>query len=281
MARKQATPEVEQPEVEEMVDRGVTQFGTSDMDADFPDDVEIEDAEAAETPTPSAMTSESTSRRSQDTAKSQAAQPVNLDDIPDFRAWKSKMDQQLAQANQDRQRLESERQQWQAQQAAAQMSALNQQLTEVEDPGERQVMIDQMAALKAQNYMTEWQRWQTHVAQRVTTEGLDVAEFNPLAYQGQAGAMQFELDVAAKKTAKLERELKTAKQAADPETLAGIVAREVAKALQAQGYNQTDLGAGPQSAGDPNDQWERDKRLLQQGKLPRGYMAKKYGGATP
>ena len=163
------------------------------------------------------------------------------------------MDQQLAQANQERQRLEMERQQWQAQQTQAQMTALGQQLAEVEDPDERQAMIDQMAQLKAQNYMTEWQAWQTHVNQRVTAEGLDATEFNPLAYQGQAGAMQFELDVAAKKTAKLEKELQAAKRAADPTTLASIVQREVAKALQAQGYNQADLGGGPQTAGSDLD----------------------------
>lgn len=279
MALKQATPEVGMPEVEEMVDQGITKFADSNVDAEFSDFAETEDSEIAESPAPSAETPAPTSRRSQDTANRPAAQPVNLDDIPDFRVWKSKMDQQLAQANQERQRLELERQQWQTQQAEAQMAALNQQIGDVEDPAERQVMIDQMAALKALTYQSDWQRWQTHVNQRVAAEGLDATEFNPLAYQGQAGAMQFELDVAAKKTAKLEKELRAAKQSADPATLAGIVQREVAKALQAQGYNQVDLGGGPQAPSDLNEQWERDKRLLQQGKLPRGYMAKKYGRA--
>lgn len=283
MARKQATPEVGMPEVEEMVDQGITKFADSNIDAEFSDEyAETEDSEIAETPDPSAETAAPTSRRSRTDAKEEpATKPVNLDDLMEFRAWKSKMDQQLAQANQDRQRLEMERQQWQAQQAQAQMSALSAQLDEADDPAERQAMIDQMASLRAMQQMTEWQRWQTHVNQRVAAEGLEVAEFNPLAYQGEAGALQFELDVAAKKTAKLERDLAAAKKAADPETLAELVQRQVAKALQAQGFNQADLGGGPQKSVDSADQWERDKRLLQQGKLPRGYMTKKYGNAMP
>lgn len=282
MARKQATPDVGMPEVEEMVDQGVTKFADSNIDAEFADEyAETEDSEFAEAPEPSAETPAPTSRRSRTDAKEEpATKPVNLDDLMEFRAWKSKMDQQLAEANRERQRLEMQSQQWAAQQAQAQMAALSGQLNEVEDDAERQVLIDQMASLKAMQQMTEWQRWQTHVNQRVAAEGLEVAEFNPLAYQGEAGALQFELDVAAKKAAKLERELAAAKKAADPEAIEALVQRKIAQALQAQGFNQADLGGGPQKPVD-TDSWERDKRLLQQGKLPRGYMAKKYGGATP
>jgi hypothetical protein len=277
MLPQAANPEVGYEDTPEM--EGVTKFQPIDVDSEFTD--EVEEAESAQ---PSAAVPAPTSRRSKAEAEGlrpPASPTPNLDDNPDFRAWKSKQDRALAEERNRRLQAEQALQAQAAQQQAAYMQAqLQAGLADenLDDAGRAQLvrqMATQMASQEALGLAQGWRAWEQHVQSEVSKAGLDVTEFDPFSYQGEPGRVAFERDLAAKRALKLEQERDDLRQAAAPETIAKMVQAEVAKFLQAQGLNQVDTGKGALPAS--TDSWERDRELLRQGKLPRGYLAKKYG----
>ena len=148
MARKQATPDVDEPGVVEMVDQGVTKFAASNIDAEFPDDVEIEGSEFEESEAPSAATPEPTSRRSRPPPQSHRRKPSTWTTSRTFalgnRRWISSWRKPTKNANASKWSASNGRpnrpkRKWPPWTATR----------EVEDHDERQVVIDQMAALKA------------------------------------------------------------------------------------------------------------------------------------
>lgn len=140
----------------------------------------------------------------------------------------------------------------------AQLAELEKKLDETEDPEEARRIRRQMASVDAANEVAAWQRWIAHVNHEVSAAGLDPREFDPMAYQGQAGAVQFERDLAAGKAKKLEQEIEAARKAASPESIDEIVRKKVAQALQQQGLNTVDLSQPKATPVNTTDAWQRD-----------------------
>lgn len=267
---KNATPEVvlaDEPEME-----GKTRFADVSVDDD-PAIVEI--GQGAEEAAPSAEPPKTTSRRSGQAQTPAAA--VNLDDLPEFRKWKSEMDKQRAEADRARARAEAELQAQRDQLAAIQaeraQAQLQAQLEDEDDPGKRQQIIDQIASQRAMTMAQGWRQWESYVKSQAAAAGLSPDEFDPYQYQGEQGRVAFERDMHAKARAKLEQEREELRKATAPEAIDEIVKRKVAEAMQRQGLNTVDLGEGAPVA---PDTWASDMQKLRAGKLPPGYMAQKY-----
>lgn len=223
--------------------------------------------------------SEPTSRDQQETPSPRK----NLDDDPDFRKFKSLRDRQetelrrqLESEQRRRAELEALADQARQQQTQAQMAQLERMLDEADDPEEIRRIRRQMASVEAANEVVAWQRWISHVNTQVSAAGLDQKQFDPMSYQGQAGAVQFERDLAAAKAKKLEQEYATAKKAASPESIDELVNKRVAAALQAHGLNAVDL-AQPETPVNTPDAWQRDVKALQSGRMDPAQFRKKWG----
>lgn len=236
---------------------------TTEIEA--PDDLATEESEAA-------------TSREEPVERSQSAPPkrVNLDELPDFQAWKSKMDTQLAAERRERERLQTQMEQREREAQEAQRKALEQAIEDSSDPDEQRRYVRQLAELQAAESYAAWQKWDAHVRQRVTEEGLSIADFDPRSYSGATGAAQFERDLATKKAAKLQGELETYKRAADPASIEKMVAEKVAKALQGAGMNTVDT-ASPATPVNAGASWQRDLALLQSGKMPAKEFSKRWG----
>ncbi len=285
MARK-ANPDADEASDPMMEDlKSVPFVGGGNLPADVADeDVEQEAELAAEDIEEEPVVAgeeEAASRRSRrqraaERGERKAPVASNLDENPDFREYKSKMDRQLEQERSRRADMERQQADQYAAQARYQAQALQQQINspDVADD-DRARAVDQLAKLGAYNEFQRWQQWQKHVAARVKEAGLDPDEFDATHYSGQAGAVQFERDLAAAEATKAKKELAKVKG-----ELAGVseqVKREVAKALQAQGMNVVDADQ-PMRGGTDTDAMQRDIALLQSGRLAPERFAKKWGG---
>jgi hypothetical protein len=233
-----------------------------------------------EAPSPEAEPQDATSRTQQETT----APRKNLDDDPDFRKWKSLWDRQdeelrrqLADEQRRRAELEAVAEQSRQQQAQAQLAQLERLLDETEDPAEQRRIYSQMANLRAADEVAAWQRWIAHVAQQAMANGLDPKQFDPMSYQGPAGAMQFERDLAAAKAKKLEQEVEAARKAASPESIDEVVRRKLAQAMQQQGLNTVDLAQPKTAPVNTTDAWQRDAAALQAGRLDPATFIKRWG----
>lgn len=248
------------------------------VDPGGPDDGEVTPQDTAddEQEQPIAGAAEATARRSRRAKDEEPGKaPVNLDDLPEFRQWKSKSDRDLDALRkrlQETERREAEREaQWQQQQVA-QLAA---NLDGYEDPTQKQAAIEQIAALRAAGQFKQWQSWARHVDDEAKKAGLDPTDFDPTQYTGSEGAAQFRADLAEAKAAKLERERKELAEKASPDAIAKIVKAELAKLRQAQGLDDVDTGEAT-PAGETD--LKRDMKLLNSGRLTPAEFRKRHGG---
>jgi hypothetical protein len=242
-----------------------------------PDDDSSAEQDASETTVEKAQPESKTKTQGKPNKK-------NLDDDEDFRKYKSARDKReaeikadyerkLRERDEDRSRLELAQQQ-------AQLAGLQQGLASAVDDQERAQYIDQIAAIKSQTYVSAERAWARYVAQQAKDEGLDPTEFDPTKYRGQQGAIQFERDLAKAAKERYAKEAAEYKKMASPDAIAALVKQQVAKALREQGMD-SDVEAGSPEGGKTNgDSWEHDMELFNKGKLPRGYLAKKYGSTS-
>lgn len=193
--------------------------------------------------------------------------PVNLDDLPEFRNYKSARDKKEAEYQKKLGDLEKQAAELRQAQEEAALRNLKVQLDATEDDGQRQQLISQMAAVQARNLYEAERQWAQHVARRAKEEGLDDQDFDPLKYRGPEGAVAFERDLLAVSRDRLKKEAAEAKAAASPETIAALVKAELAKALRAQGVDAAVEASGPTSTPDRETAWRRDTEAWQQGKL--------------
>lgn len=234
-------------------------------------EIEVPDDLAAE------GSAESTSREAPvEQSQNAPLKRINLDELPDFQAWKSKMDTQLAAERKERERLQAQIEQREREAQETQRRALEQAIEDATDPDEQRRYVKQLAELQAAESYAAWQKWDAHVRQRVTEEGLSIADFDPRAYSGPTGAAQFERDLATKKAAKLQSELETYKRAADPAAIQKMVQEQVAKIMQGAGMNTVDT-ATPATPVDAGASWQRDLALFQTGKMSRTEFSKRWG----
>jgi len=269
-----ATPEVGDDGLELVTGPGIS-FAEIDVDALGVQEITQDDDqdEAEDTDQPVAKPEPPpTSRRSKEGAPSQPG--VNLDDLPEFRNWKSKMDREL---QAERNRNAEIQRQFEAQAQAQQMAALEAQLGNVYNQDEQRQVIEQMARLRTQQELSAWQQWEQYVNQRVQAEGLDPADFKPRSYQGDTGAAQFEADLHTKARKKLADENAALRK--KTENIDAEVRRQVAQALASQGFDAVDTGTPGGPHGGSDDDWKRDMRLFNSGKMSREAFRKRWGSA--
>jgi hypothetical protein len=202
---------------------------------------------------------------------------VNLDDIEDFRKFRSERDKKEDAYKKRIEAMERQLAERQAAEEQLRMTQLRTRLTETDDDSERTRAIEEMAAIRGQSYAQAERAWAKHVATRVNDAGLDPDDFEPTRYRGQEGATQFERDVAQAAMEKLKKELLEARKAAAPDAVANIVKQELAKALRDRGVDASVDTSAPTSAGDPTANKARDQRLLQTGRLAPEIYHKRYG----
>lgn len=224
---------------------------------------------SSETPEPSA--------EQQATAK----KPVNLDEFEEFRSYKASRDKQLESERQ--QRLAYERQladvrQQQQQQYVANLGA---QLDNTFDAGQRQQIIEQIAAIRAADYTQQWQQWSAYMQSEIVGHGLDANDERfRKQYSGEAGAREFQADLLAAENEKLkaERDTLTKQVTGVPSQIKSMVQRELAKLAQEQGFNYHVAEEPEAVSSNKDDQFQRDTKALNQGRMSPAEYARRYKG---
>lgn len=240
---------------------------------------ESEPQPEAEEPSEATATGEAppTSRRSRGQDAPKPA--VNLDELPEFRKWKSEMDRQVQRERAQAAELERQLQDTRRQQTRAQVEAYTAKIDEAYDPNEKRQLIEHVANLRAQETMDAWAQWENYVAKRAQEAGLDPAEFKPRAYSGEVGRIQFETDLNEKARAKLQAE--NADLRKKTESIDEVIKREVAKALAGQGFDTVDTGQPGGLRGGNRAEWQRDRNAVQLGRMSPSAYLKKWGETTP
>lgn len=260
------------------------EMGIENMDEEL--DNEVIEQPAAPEPSAEQDESEATVEKAQPKSNKTQGKPnkKNLDDDPDFRNFKSAKDKEIASIKAEYERKlrerDEERNRLELAQQQAALAGLQQSLNSAVDDQERAQLIDQIAAIKSQTYVSAERAWARYVAQQAKDEGLDPSEFDPTKYRGQQGAIQFERDLAKAAKDKYAKEAQEYKKMASPDAIAELVKKQVAKLLREQGMDSDVEAGGPDKAGNGTDSWERDVELFNKGKLPRGFLAKKYGSTS-
>jgi hypothetical protein len=227
---------------------------------------------------PSGETTSTATPTVQPTVPATASQPakVNLDGLEDFRKYKSARDKQAEEYRQQLARYAQETATLRQAQEQAALQNLKVQLDSTDDDTQRQNYIKQMAAIEARGMYEQERLWGQHVAERVQAEGLDLADFNPLKYRGNEGALVFERDLALKTKAKLQDEIKATREAASPDTIAKLVQAELAKALRAKGVDASTDASAPGATVDTDAAWQRDLALHQTGRMSNEEFLKRW-----
>ena len=197
---------------------------------------------------------------------------INLDDLPEFRNYKSQKDKEVEAERQRRLALE---QQIQAVQLAAYERQLQEQAQSY-DPEKQQAANQQLSALQFQRFAAQMQAWETAKRQRLASEGLDPNDerFNKVYPGGQPGLRQFEAELAVIKSERLERENRELK--GKVEGIDAIIQRKVAESLRGMGFDTADMGDNAIPS-DAASRYEQDQKRLQMGKMSPEEFIKKYG----
>lgn len=276
---KSATPGVGAPDPELAHGQDDLPYVDADTDLDEPGGIAEPAAQEPDDSTPTAGADDATTaRRSRKAEKEEPGKkPVNLDDLPEFRNWKAEQDRKAADMRKRMAELEREKFEREQQLQQQQMQQLAASLDEYADPAQKQAAIDQIAAVRGMTYARQWQQWAQHVTEQAQAAGLDPKDFDPMQYQGAEGRIQFERDLYARKAERLERERKQLEAQANPDAIAKIVQREVAKLAQQQGLNYAETGSPREGAPPDDEAWERDVQLVQTGRMSPDQYLKKWG----
>lgn len=193
-----------------------------------------------------------------------AAAKTNLDDLPEFRDYKASRDRQYEEM---RKRLENiERQRADEMQAKAneQMQQLAARIDDMDDPAQRQQVIDQIASMRAQSFVQQERQWANYVSEQAQAAGLDPKSFDPLKYRGQTGAAEFQRDLASAQITKLQRERDELAKRADPQNLEQAARQVVAKVAHQKGLDAFDTAPAADKGPDSLDRAMDD---LNQGRV--------------
>ena len=272
MATPQEVEMAEPTETTELDEQDIEKW--AGMPAD--DEPEAQDASPADEPEDSTV---QPTKKSQAKPKEAKPKPVNLDDYEEFRKYKSERDRKEAEYQRKLKDAEARAAQREAEAQQYTLRSLQAQLSDADDDNQRAALIEQMAAIRSQEYVSRERRWAEHVRARAEEEGLDAAAFEPTRYRGEAGALEFERDVAAAAKDKLRKELQDAKKASSPEALAAVIRAEVAKALRTKGVDAAVETAAPGGApADDDSAWLRDFQQVQSGRMTETQFKKRHPG---
>ncbi len=249
-----------------------TEFGT-DLSLAF-EGVSLDETPQTPEPTPEPIDQAGAQRgETQPQPQTQAPARVDLDTLPEFREWRSKLDKRYSNLQRQHDDL-MRRYQENATQSQTQMeNQLMTGLDEADSIEARQKIIDQIANARAERL--SWQRteqertWRTYVAEQATKEELDPNAFLDKSYQSRE---EFELDLRGTVLENLRKKVKTLESGAAPEA----VQKKVEQAAHEAGYNAIDA-ATPKTVADP-DSWDRDLEALQAGRMDSKKFAEKWRG---
>ena len=214
------------------------------------DDTDASSESAAETPEPSGRQPAPAAESKLPAATkpqvvATGAQPVNLDDLTEFRQYKSKVDQTAAEKARRIAELEEELTRRRESEAAAQQATLAAQINQTVDPTAREQLINQLAAIRSSQYVDGWRRWEQYMAAEIAAAGVDAKD--PLfqkQYSGPEGAAQFAQDVLVAKLTQAERRAADAEKqlAGLPTQVDEIVKRRFAELARQSGFDVIDAG---------------------------------------
>lgn len=271
---KGANPVVDpDPDAPEMVYIDPDSVPAEETSAESGEEAEAQEPEGQDEPSADDET-ESTDRRSRRAGKEKKP---DLSQSEEFRKFQAAADKRVEAERQKRIALEQQIAQQQQVAAQAQLQQLHAQLNQTYDDGEKQQLIEQIADVRAYGKFEQWRAWNDYTAKRIKDEGLDPEDFANKQYQGDQGAVEFERDVAQAAKKKLAAEAAEYKKAASADTIKKLVAEQVARALQAQGLNATDLSE-PETSTDRDAERDRDDARLQRGVMSPDAYAKKWEG---
>lgn len=225
--------------------------------------------EAEQTDAPTDAGSEAEGRRSRRAGKQEPG--VDLTQYEEYRRLQADRDR----AAQQLREYQAREAQAQAQAAEQRIAQLTGQLGGAYGDAERQQIIEEIADIRAQARMEQWQQWTTYVQEQVTAAGLDPKGFNPMSYRGQAGLQQFQMDLLKGKAEAQEKELKALRKQVGG--MPDAVKRAAARTLNEQGYDVVDTGEPRGVSGDTLD---ADIAALRRGRMKATEFQRKYGGST-
>ena len=239
---------------------------------------EEREAEAAE-PVSAEKGNEASVRRSRREGKKDRP-AVNLDDIEEFRKFKAEADRRLAEERKRREELERQYQEHQAELAERRKRELADRLAEadmLDDPNEKQRLLDEYARAVWEQNQAALRRWQQAKRELLEQMGLDPSDsrFADENYADDPNTAWYRLERDAAKAAAEHAKEEARRAKAMLEDLPTLVKREVARIATASGIVSADLGEDSPSAPLDDDQWQRDVRLVQTGRMsPEQYLRK-------
>lgn len=239
----------------------------------------LDEAESAPPDPEPTAAAQSPIDRAQPQASSQPPKPakVDLTQLPEFRTYQAEADRRYEEERKRRLELERMYEEAQQQRNQAAIEQLTQQAAEAVDPHEQRQYIDQIAALRSQEYVRQMRQWDEYKTAQIKDRGLDPtdARFQRQYSPGQVGLYEFQRDLAEAENARLKADMGKARQAADPATVAALVKAELAKVLQQQGLNTVDVGT-PQGDTNTEDAWDRDWAAVKAGRMSKAAFLQKW-----
>lgn len=205
---------------------------------------------------------------------------INLDEIEEFRKFKAESDRRLAEERKRREELERVWQEEQARLAQIKRQEIAQRLADVdeEDLVEKQRLLDEYAQIAWQQNQAQLARWRAEKKRLLEEMGLDPSDerFDDLKYADDPNTAWYRLERDAAKAA-AELAHKRAREAEGKlADLPKLIREEVAKHLARTGMAAADLGEdGSAPPAFSREEWARDARLVQLGRLsPEAYLRK-------
>jgi hypothetical protein len=266
MADLEKLPTVDAPEEEDAAQAPSTEEAAS---------------QTAEEQAPSAVEEETASVRRSRRAKDKPA--VNLDDFEEFRKWKSEADRRIAEERKRREELERKLQEQQAAVIGATAEAKRREIARrlEEDidiePTEKQRLLDEYARIMWEQNQAQLAHWRAEKKRLLEEYQLDPNDerFDDTRYADDPNTAWFRLE---RDVAKAAAEAAAAKAREAQQQLADLpklVRAEVARIATRSGLATPDLGDEEGGGGFDPEQWERDARLVQLGRMsPEQYLKK-------
>lgn len=238
------------------------------------------EAEAEAVEGSSAESDEETSVRRSRRAGKKPTATINLDDLEEFRRWKAEADRKLAEERRRREELERQMQERQATLANARQREIAQRIASDDglmDVEEKQRLLEEYAQLVWQQNQTRLESWRRAKRELLESYGLDPNDerFSDQAYASDPDTAWYRLksDAAEAAVEKARREAEEAK--AKLADIPNLVRQEVARFVAAKGLASADLGDESGARQFNANEWERDARLVQLGRMsPEAYVRK-------
>lgn len=240
---------------------------------------EVAPAEAEAEEASAESDEEASVRRSRRAGKKPTA-TINLDEIEEFRRWKAEADRKLAEERKRREELERQIQERQAALASSRQQEIAQRIAADDglmDVAEKQRLLEEYAQLVWQQNQARLESWRRAKRELLESYGLnpDDERFSDQHYASDPESAWYRLksDAAEAAVEKARREAEEAK--AKLADIPNLIRHEVARFVATKGLATADLGEEGGARQFDTQEWERDARLVQLGRMsPEAYLRK-------